>query len=117
MTTRDDDEGGGAHVGSLPSEELDDGCCEAALRGRWLLVTRVVGAGWRVRGPGRLPGGGGDGGTSSSKSCSESLSLAGVSRLINAGLSLAKATISDPLPGNCNLNPFGLLDRTRNGPS
>ena len=30
VTTRDDDEGGGAHVGSLTSAELVDGCCEAA---------------------------------------------------------------------------------------
>ena len=65
-TFRGGDEGGCTHVGSL-AEALVDGCCES-MTYLWLLVTRVVGSGRRVRKPGRLPGGGGDGGMLSSNS-------------------------------------------------
>ena len=72
-------------------------------------VLRSVGCGILVRGPGRLPGGGGDGGVNSfSSSPSSSEMIAGFRR--------AMATFSGALPGMLSLKELCPLEMIRYGP-
>ena len=72
-------------------------CCSGGWRRRVVLrVCRSVGSGIRVRGPGRRPGRGGEGGAASSRSWGSSTPS---STAVCAGLSRERATISTPRPG------------------
>ena len=104
-------------AGALTSFDGSEGAVERsrfpARESRVWRVCRSVGSGTRVRGPGRRPGGGGDGGALSSRSCIGS----SASSSMNAGLILAMETSSVPRPGMWILNADAERDATRKGPS
>ena len=105
----DEEDEEGAVVDEEDAEDDEVDGCVSSKRTR-LRVVRSVGEGGRVLGPGRLPGGGGEGGvTGGASPCSSSTATM-------AGFKRAMLKLSVPLPGRATRYDSLSRETTLNGP-